>query len=230
LLAKKKKLSKREIKEDKLVTTMYKAQEFYEEYKNYIIYGAGAIVVLVIAIMMYTTKLEEDNVAANQALAQAIPLYEAGNYQDAINGQPGTLFIGLKQIVDKYSGSANGEYAKIYLANSYYFIGEFKAALKVYEDFNGDDPILSASAIAGSANCYEELKNYSTAAKYYEKAATISEHNNQNAYYLLRSGINYISAGDKTSAKDIFEKLKNEYDGTPASREADRYSVLTVSN
>ena len=59
MLQKKKKLSRKEIKEDKLVSTYYKTVGLYEENKSRILLYAGALVVLAAAIIFYINNKKE---------------------------------------------------------------------------------------------------------------------------------------------------------------------------
>ena len=53
MLTKQKKLSRKEIKEDKLVEFYYKSQSFFEENKNKVFTYLGALVVVAFAVVMY---------------------------------------------------------------------------------------------------------------------------------------------------------------------------------
>ncbi len=53
MLTKQKKLSRKEIKEDKLVEFYYKSQSFFEENKNKIFTYLGAVVLVVLAVILF---------------------------------------------------------------------------------------------------------------------------------------------------------------------------------
>ncbi|RKY92305.1 MAG: hypothetical protein DRQ13_10510, partial [Ignavibacteriae bacterium] len=136
MITKKRKLSRKEIKEDKLVSFVYKAQSFYEDYKNKI-FTYGAVVVVAVAVAyFYVNQQRADNENAGVELSRTMVLYDQGAYLQAIEGQQGTNIIGLKKIVEEYGGTENGESAKIFLANSYSFLGNYEEALKYYEDYS----------------------------------------------------------------------------------------------
>ena len=128
MFTKRKKISKKQIKEDKLVTSFYEAKSFYQENQSKILIGLGVIAFLVVAILWYTNKNNEDNSLASIELNRVMPLYDGGSFQEAIDGRSGTNILGLKKIVDSYSGTENGELARVYLANSYYLLGKFDEA------------------------------------------------------------------------------------------------------
>jgi tetratricopeptide (TPR) repeat protein len=157
------------------------------------------------------------------AMSRILAVYELGSYQEAIDGQAGTNIIGLKQIVEDYGNTDQGELAKIYLGNAYYYLGQFEEALKYYNDFSGSGDIFISSAFAGQANCYEALKDFSLAADNFKNAAQVSEYNATNPEYLLKASINYIKVGNKEDAKKLLEEIKTEYKTSKEAREIDRY-------
>jgi TolA-binding protein len=223
MIGKKKKITKKELQEDKLVTTFYKSQEFIDENKQKFILAIGALAVIILAVVWYSNKQTEDNLLASAQLFQIIPIYEQGQYQKAIDGEPGTQLVGLKNIVENYGNTNNGELAKIYLAHSYYALGEYENALQYYSDYSGDSELHKSTALAGMAASYEMMEKYSDAAENYEKAAKLIKIDSQSADFLINAGINYIKSGDKSSAKNVLEIVKNDYKTTTAAREVEKY-------
>lgn len=223
MLTKKKKLSRREIKEDKLVSTYYKAYGFFEENRSRVLMSAGILVVIVALIYFYINNRIEDNNIAGTQLARVMSIYDQGSYLEAIEGREGTNIVGLKKTVEDYGSTDNGELAKIYLANSYNFLGRRGEALEYYEDYSGSNDIFEAAALAGQASIYEARKDYDEAAELYLKASRISDENVLNPDYMLKAGINFMHAGDEVEAKDLFKKIKQVYKTSTAFREVDRY-------
>ncbi len=228
MIAKKKKITKKQIKEDKLVTTYYKSIEYFNTYKQQILIGVGAVAIILLAVFWYVNNVKEKNTEATIALAKVMPLYNSGSYQEAIDGKPGTDILGLKKIVEEYGSTEQGNYAKIYLANSYYYLGKYDEALKYYDDYSGDNEIFKATAYAGIAACYEAMGKNEEAAEYYEKAANVSKFNPHNPEYLLNAGINFMESDNKEKAKELFEKIKKEYKKSFIVREVDRYLSTLV--
>ncbi|MCB0731755.1 MAG: tetratricopeptide repeat protein [Ignavibacteriae bacterium] len=223
MIGKKKKLTKKELQEDKLVTSFYKSQEFFDEYKQKLIIIAGSLAVIVLAILWYVNKKSDDNLKAASQLSEIVSYFDMGQYQKAIDGEPGTQLIGLNNIVDNYGSTEQGEIAKIYLAKSYYALGNYDQALEYYSDYSGDSKLHQSSAFAGMAACYEQKGQFEDAADLYKKAANTYDLKSQKSEYLLNSGINYIKAGNKEEAKDLLETLKNDFKTTVAAREVEKY-------
>ncbi|MGD8778430.1 MAG: tetratricopeptide repeat protein [Ignavibacteria bacterium] len=223
MLAKKKKISKKEIQEDKLVTSYYKFLDFYNEYQTKILSGLAIVAVIVVGSVIYINNLEEQNQQANAEISRVIKFYEEKKFQEAIDGVPGTNMTGFLNVVDKYGGTEQGETAKIFLANSYYFLGKIDDAKKYYDDYSGSSNIYKASALAGLAGCYEAEDNFEKAASLFGDAAKVDKNNVSNPNYLLNAGINYSKAGKKDKAKELFEVIKSEYKTSTEANQVNRY-------
>ncbi len=225
MLTKKKKLSRKEIKQDRLVETYYKVYGFIQNNRQRVTLYGGLLIVLIFAVIFYVNNRKQKNEAAAVELARVMDLFDSGNYQEAINGQPGTLNIGLKKIVDQYGSTPNGETAKIFLADSYSLLGKTEEAYKYYKDYDGDIKLYQATALAGQAGFFASRNNYAEAAKLYEKAASVYNSNALNSEYLLKAGINYMKEGKDKEAKKAFESVKNDYKNSESAREVQQYLV-----
>jgi tetratricopeptide (TPR) repeat protein len=223
MLKQKKKLSKKEIKEDKLINFYKSSVNFFEKYKNKVFTYGGVLVVVIAAIYFYLNQKSENNEKASLELSRVMPIYSQGSYLEAIEGKQGTNIIGLKRIVEEYGGTENGETAKIYLANSYAFLGNYDEAFKYYKDYSGSIDYFEAASLAGQAGYYAMKGDFEEAANLYLKASKISQVNSQNPDYMLNAGIYFLKAGEKDEAKMLFNKIKEDYSTSLANREVDKY-------
>ena len=223
MLTKKKKLSRKEIKEDKLVSTYYKAYGFFEENRSRVLTFSLVLIGIVVLVYFYFSNRSGNNETAGLQLSRVMSVYDQGSYLEAIEGREGTNIVGLKKIVEEYGSTESGELAKIYLANSYSFLGRNDEALEFYEDYSSDNEIYKATALAGQAGIYSDRKDYEKAADLYLKASRISDSNPLNPEYMLNAGINYLSAGNEEEAKELFESIRKDYPTSTAFREVDRY-------
>lgn len=223
MLTKRKKLTKKEIKEDKLVEFYYKTQSYIEENKNKVLMYVGAFAVVVVAVIFFLNYRSSRNEEAGKLLSRVMDLYEQGSYLEAIEGKQGTNLVGLKKIVEDFGSTENGETAKIYLANSYTFLGQYEKALEYYKDYSGSNDIYKAAALAGQAGYYASKGEYEKAADLFKKAANVSKINPSRPDYLLRAGINYMKAGQKDEAKALFQIIRDDYKTSTAFAQVDRY-------
>ncbi len=229
MLERRKRISKKEIKQDKLVTTYYKAVDVYQKNQMRIFIGAGLIVLAIAAIVLYYNNKSKNNLTASSLLSEVIPIYDKAQYKNAIEGNKIQNIAGLQEIVDKYGNTETGETAKIYLANSYYYTGKIDSAYDTYDDYGGGNPLLKAASLSGKAACLEDKKEFEKAAQYLIEAEKISEINPGNPEYLLRAANDLIQINQKDKAKEILNKIKEDYKTTSAATEADKLLVKVQS-
>lgn len=223
MLKPKKKITKKEIKEDKLVSTYFEATTWYEENKKLVSSVITGLVIVVLAVVVIRNNMVSNNEQATTELAKIMNYYDQGNYEAAINGIPQENIRGLLAVVNDYGSTHAGEFAKFYLANSYFATGKYDQALEYYLDVNFDDVLLQASAYAGAAASYEAKGDRAKAASYYERAALRGKANVQAAEHLYHAALNYAAAGNKEKAIDLLKKVKKEYPTSSIAREVDRF-------
>ncbi|MDI6766615.1 MAG: tetratricopeptide repeat protein [Bacteroidota bacterium] len=228
MLKPKKKLTKKEMKQDTLITSYAKVTSFYYENKKYINYAITGLVVIVIAIIIYTNNRRANNEKAATELGKVFSIYDAGTsdprqFQIAIDGQPERGIMGLRAIVDNYGSSPSGDVARFYLANAYLNLGNYDGALKHFKSFDGDNDMLAASAIAGIGTCYEAKGDFEKAASNYEKAARSVADKSAAPDHLLNAARCYGLAGDKEKAISLFKRIKKDFPKSSAARDVDRY-------
>lgn len=223
MLAPKKKISKKEIKQDRLVETYFKAKTFFEENQKTILIAAGSFLLLVFLVIYFVNRSKERDIESTTLLGNVIGLYDQGQYQQAIDGVPAKKIKGLKEIVDEYGSTESGEAAKVFLANAYYNLGKYDEALKLYEDYGGDNKLFQAIAYAGAAACYEIKGEKEKAAELYLKAAKVNKSEVYTPEYLLYSARLYAGLGKKDVAKKLLDQIKKEYSTSAQARDYERY-------
>lgn len=229
MLRPKKRISKRELKQDALVTSYVKATTFYETHKKNISIAVTALVVVVFATVIYFKNRADNNEKAITQLGGIYQAYDGGQYQAAIDGVPERNIPGLKSIVENYGSSHAGDIARFYLGNAYFHTGRYDEALKAFEDCGSDEELIAVSRLASIASCYEVKKDHKEAAEYFEKAATKFSKDMNAAENLNHAARNYGQAGEKEKAIELYKRIKKNYPTTVFAREADRFiSQLSV--
>ena len=223
MLTKQKKLSRKEIKEDKLVEFYYKSQSFFEENKNKIFTYLGALALVVVAVILFMNYRSGQNDDAAVHLSKVMDMYDMGDFLGAIEGKKDVKMLGLKDIVAEYGSTENGETAKIYLANSYANLGKSDEALKYYEDYSGGIDIYVAASLAGQAGYYAAKGEYEKAADLYMKASKVSKTDVMNSDYMFQAAVNYFDAGDKDQAKSLLQTIKEDYKTSAVYSQVDKY-------
>lgn len=223
MLKPKKKITKKEIKEDKLVTTYFEATTWYQTNKKIVNGVLTGMVVLAIVIVAYANNVSSNNQKATADLGKVLVYFDQAKYNVAINGNLQENVRGLQAIVDDYGSTKAGQLGKFYLADSYFAQGDHDKALKYYLDVDVKDDLVSASALAGAAACYEVKGDHEKAASTYEKAAFRSAKDINAAENMFHAGQNYMLAGKKDKAVELFKKLKKDFPNSLVARDIDRW-------
>jgi len=212
---------RKELRQNIFVDLYARALLFYDEYKQ-LAQGLGvALVVLVLAIPGYIYYHQQQTEAANQALGQILPVYEQGNYQQALDGTGDRA--GLLAISEDYGGTDAGNLATFYAANALYEQGEYDRALTHYQRFEKDQDFIGASAFAAQAAIQENQGAFERAADLYEQAASQYQNELTAPRYLLSAGQAYEEAGQYGAAIEVYERIQDEYPDSDQASNAEQY-------
>ncbi len=209
--------------EEKLMTVYYKAVDYFENNKKHVYTALTILIIAIAGIILFVNKKKANNEIAAVELAKIRSVYDANNFQQAVNGDSSGMSKGLQFIVDEYGSTENGEMAKLMLANSYMNLRDFDKAEKYFKDYSGSNKLLKVAAIAGQASVLEAKGNYTDAAKEFEKAANMDNENPFVDQYLFYAGKNYFRANDFAAAKKMFDELKLEYPKSKYNSESEKY-------
>ena len=212
-----KRVTRRELKEDKLVTTVVQAQEFFQKNLSMILkIGGGAILIIAVIAFMIISKKRSEVTAAYELSLAFMTVQQSG---------PGTAIEKFKEINDRYSGTKAAAEALFYYAQIKHADKNFEAALEGYQTFlnKSDHKIYYYTAVlAGKAACLEDLKRFEEAAESYLKAAACQTTKFARPAYQLDAARCYRAATQKAKALELYELVKENSPGTPYAREAEK--------
>ncbi|HEX9935312.1 MAG TPA: tetratricopeptide repeat protein [bacterium] len=215
MLRPRKKLAKKEIKEDALVTTIFKVQRLYSTYRKQIEIGLIAVLAVVVlgGLMLRSKKSAERQASARLGLTE--PAYFSGEYQRVIPE--------LTSIQEKYPGTPSAGEAVFYLGNAQFAVGNLdqaEACFRRYAEDYGQNRAFKASSLAGMAAVQEARKQYEKAAVLYEKAGRNYQDLFSAPSYLMNAGRCYAAANDIAKGKQLYQILLDKYPDSNAAQEA----------
>lgn len=216
MLKARKRITKRQIKEDKFVTFYFKAQDFIQQNLNKVLIGLGifAAIILITFLIIHSKQSAELN--ASVKLAEANSKLMRGELQPAIDI--------LLNMSEDYSGTRSAARGVYMLAYSYFQKGEFDNAAKYfrkYLDDYGDDPILISGAYSGLAASLEQQGKFQEAAQNYEKAAIKYSSHFSAPQQLMDAARCYKLINRFADAKRCYEKLIERYPTSALKSEAE---------
>ena len=211
---------KEQEREEKVIETVSKTDQFFRENKKTIYGILIALVVIALALVAYQKFYVQPK--SDEATAQMIPAeanFRNGEYELALNGDGNVL--GFSQVIDEY-GSYAGDAAFFYAGVCELQLGKYEEALSYLNKYNGKDEILKAKAIACKGDAFAGLEKYKDAVSCYEKAAKVAD-NMFAAAYLLKAGVACEELGDNAKALSFYKTIKDQYPQSMEGYDIDKY-------
>jgi TolA-binding protein len=215
MLKPKKRLTKKELKEDKLVTFYYQASSFFESHRMFIYGVTLGLIVLIAAFYYLNRSSSQATEESSLKFYKARQVFERGNFGNSIEV--------FEELVSDYSGTRYGKLGRFYLAQSYFNTGEYQKADEQFEEFvssYNDMPHLLAAAWGGQAACAEAQDQWAEAARLYEKGAKKYPDTVFIPAYYLKAAQAYRQAGESDTAKALCQKIINDYETSEEVKEA----------
>jgi len=224
MLKPQKKMSKKELKEDKFVYIMMQVRAYVDENTKLVTILSGALLVLVIAFLIFNYNHSQTVQKSSTLLGEAQVEYQNLNYSKAE--------VLLKRLLEEYGGTEAAGQGQLLLANIYYQNNKTRKALEQFEAFitsyDGSNMLLAAG-YAGYAACLERQKEYDKAAENYLKAQSAASDFVEAPDYLYLAALNFISAGNYASARNALTKLKENYKNSAREKDAEAKLILIAN-
>ena len=210
MLKPRKRLTRREIKEDPLVTQYVKYQKMLKTYSRHVNIGLIAIAAIVVISVLVSRSKKNAEIHAEGDLVMAEQVYMSRDFERA----PAEL----KKVSDDYPGTEAAGRAVFFRANALFHKGDFESAqiaFQEYVDDYGQIEMFLTSSLAGVAACEETKENYADAAALYHKAAKRNMDAFDAVYHLKSAARCYRMADMKDKAKDLYESILEKYPDSP---------------
>ncbi len=199
-------ITKRQMKEDKLVTTTFKVTEFVQTHSRTFIIALAALAAVTAVVVFTISSRSAKSREAAGLLGRAYLTMTVGNAELSVND--------FKTIVEDYGGSSSAPLATYYLADLYFRNGRYEEALKyfqLYVDNYHHNQFLTVASLVGVADSYMELERPASAGEFYLKAFQADTAGLEATRQLLRSGQAYLLAGEKVKAEGVFQQIIDGY-------------------
>lgn len=201
-----KRISKRELKEDKFISYTLKAKEYVENNSRMLTWLGVGIVVVILLVSFLARSKRQANLQANELLGQASFAFNMGNVQQAEEQ--------MKQLIENYQGVTAAGQGCFFLAKYYWQQSDYENArlyFKKYLDDYADDKLLTSSAFAGYADCLLQTGDVRGAADNYQKAAETGKDSPLVPSYLYSAARAFMEAGDFERSRNMAQKLIEDH-------------------
>jgi tetratricopeptide (TPR) repeat protein len=209
-----KKIHRKEIKEDALVTNYFRIRKLYDRFSRAVNIGLAALLaVAVIGVLMARSKRGAE-VKSQEMLGLAEQAYYMNDYPRVVRD--------MAPILKSYPGTRAAGTAAFYTANAWYAQNNISEAEKYYTmvaDHYRKNPLFSASSLAGLAAIEESRKQTAKAARIYEKAGKEYPELYAAPFYLKDAARCYLASGDRASAVKLLAFIEKEHPESAVSEE-----------
>ena len=199
------------------------SEAFLIKYKNAIIGGVAAVVIIVAGFIMYKHLYAEPREEkAQAALFKGQEYFEQDAYEQALNGDS-IGFVGFLKVADDFSGTKAANLAKAYAGICYAQLGKYEEAVKMLDSFNGKDQMVAPAILGAAGNCYAQLGQLDKAASTLMSAADKADNNTLSPIFLMQAGEILVKQGKYDDAVDAYTKIKDKYFQSYQAMDIDKY-------
>ena len=203
-----------------------KVERFFEENKQKVYIGAGAIAVVVVAVVyLFVQYLPAQNLKALKAVYMAEFAFAKDSFELALNGRTtgGNPYKGFASVANDFGWTKTGKLANYYAGICCLNLKKYDDAVKYLNKFSTSDQVLGALKLSATGDAYMELGKTEDGISAYEKAAAYSDNEAFTPYFLFKTGLAYEKAKKTADAKKYYEKLRDKYPNSDEGREIEKY-------
>jgi len=198
------------------------SEAFIEKYQKQIIYGVGAIVLIVLLVLSVRNfYLNPREVSAQNEMYKAQNFFAKDSFKVALEGD-GVNFIGFKNVISDYGFTPSANLASAYAGICYYKLGQYDNAIKYLSQFDAENNYFSVAVIGLTGDSYVEKGETSKAIGYFEKAAGF-ENDIISPVYLKKAGLVYESLKDLEEAEKCYLTIKEKYPKSTEAADIEKY-------
>lgn len=199
------------------------SEAFLIKYKNAIIGGVVAVIIIVAGFIMYKNLYAEPREEkAQAALFKGQEYFEQDAFEQALNGDS-IGYTGFLKVADEYSGTKAANLAKAYAGICYAQLGKYEEAVKMLDSFNGKDQMVAPAILGAAGNCYAQLGQLDKAASTLLSAADKADNNTLSPIFLIQAGEILVKQGKYDDAVNAYTKLKDKYFQSYQAMDIDKY-------
>jgi tetratricopeptide (TPR) repeat protein len=201
-LVKHQKLTKRQMKEDPLVTAAFRATEVWERFGRTILIAVGGLLLLALLVFFVMRTRSQ---AEQRAMGDLFRAQVALSQGDAASASPM-----LKELVDNSPGTKAARDAMLLLGDATMAQRNPKEAATWYQkyvDKVGGDKIRARAGYLGLGTALEDAGQFLPAADAYDKAAERGKTDNERGRALLSEARCLARAGQTKKAIDLYQKI-----------------------
>ena len=201
--------------------TLTRTEHFLEENYKPLLYGLGAVIVLIGLVWLGKIYVGKQNSEAQAQMYQAENYLEMDSLKLALNGDGN--YLGFVDIAKNYKFTKSGNLAKYCAGICYLHLGEFENALSYLSKYKKEDNVIAALAIGASGDAYVELGDLDKGSAKYIEAADYSNNTFNSPLFLMKAGQIYELQAKYPEALKVYERILNEFPTSTEGTTIEKY-------
>eukprot|EP01132_Coremiostelium_polycephalum_P002965 gene2965-3703_t len=165
--------------------------------------------ILGISGWVWMVQQKKQELTANNEMFQAVYQFEAGAYEQALQGTE--LYTGFLGIIDTYGMTKVANLAHFYAGVCYMHQENYVQAVQHLQQFKGKDYLLQSRAWSLIGDALVEQKEYQKATQYYKKAAAHQPNEVFSPMYLGKAAVVYETQQDYKNAISCYQQIITSY-------------------
>ncbi len=207
-------LSKEELKEDKVATVALEAVDYARRNVRWFVGAAGLVVVILAVTLVLVQSRAKAAREASLVLMRAQALAMNGSYAEALPQ--------LETLAGRFGSTPAGREGRLFLGAGQLAAGNPAAAEQAFRKFlasRPSDPLTESAARRGLAGSLADQGKHAEAAAEYQKAARIAG-NPLAGDDWLQAGLTLQRAGQRDAAAQAFQEIIANHPRSSAAAEA----------
>jgi len=204
MLKPRKKITRKELKKDPFLETVYKTSEHFRKHqKRYIRLGVGGLVVILLLIVVIRNQQQKSE-QAEAALGKALVEFDQGDIDNAV--------LQLETILDDYGSTRSGNLARYFLGRYYFHAGDYQTAKTYLQEFTdgSTQKLVLGGAYHMLASIYVEEGDWNAALRAYDKAIKNAISETEAQEYELAKADFLLARQEITAAQEIVDRVLAE--------------------
>ncbi len=203
--------------------------EHWIEENPKVVFGVlGALVIIVGGYFGFRYYINSQEDIAQKEMFQAVHYFEADSLDLALKGDGNNL--GFEQIIDDFPMTDAANLANFYAGAICLKQSKYQLAIFYFEDFSSDDILIQPRAYSLMGDAYMELKEYESAAQYYNKASSYEPNKFFTPTYLMKEALAYEKLNENEKAMAVYQKIIDRYWDSGEYNNARKFKAKLESN
>ncbi|MEA1882854.1 MAG: hypothetical protein U9N31_10715 [Candidatus Marinimicrobia bacterium] len=206
MLKPKRKITKKEIKHDPFLESIFSFKEHLNEKKQLYTRSVIGFLAVILLVLFYTNNQSVNREAAENIFSKAMVYIGLDDNENAM--------IHLREVIDEYGSTSAGKDASYYLGRIYFDKNEYEMALPHFERYanKGNNPLFYGSTYQALVEIYKSNNDITKAIKYQRMSRENANSKEEGAWAALGLAELSLAIGNKQDALKLVNDVLADFE------------------